>query len=38
MLKNSLIVVSEAARKDLIQQTGIDPKKVVAIANTLSKN
>ena len=30
-----LIVVSEAARKDLIQQTGIDPKKVVAIANGL---
>jgi len=30
-----LIVVSEAARKDLIQQTRIDPKKVVAIPNGL---
>lgn len=30
-----LIVVSEAARQDLIQQTGIEPKKVVAIPNGL---
>lgn len=30
-----LIVVSEAARQDLIKQTGIDPKKVVAIPNGL---
>lgn len=30
-----LIVVSEAARQDLIQQTGINPKKVVAIPNGL---
>ncbi|WP_462251660.1 glycosyltransferase family 4 protein [Ekhidna sp.] len=30
-----LIVVSEAARQDLIQQTGIDPQKVVAIPNGL---
>lgn len=36
-IKNAkfLIVVSEAARQDLIQQTGMDPKKVVAIPNGL---
>ena len=30
-----LVVVSEAARQDLIQQTGMDPQKVVAIPNGL---
>jgi len=30
-----LIIVSEAARQDLIQQTGMNPKKVVAIPNGL---